>query len=206
MRARQWILIAVAAGAAAALAIPGRLGLACRLLAGWNATALALNAVMWSMILRSDAEQTARDCTVNDLGRRIGWLVIATSGVSLFATATLLRETEVLSPHAPHLFTGFCLVAIGNAWILTHTAYTFRYAHLYYDETRHGLVFPGDQPPAYFDFAYFSGTIAMTFQVSDVQITSTEVRCAVLAHAVLAFASTTAILATAVNLMQGALR
>ena len=39
-----------------------------------------------------------------------------------------------------------------------------------------GLIFPGDRPPDYFDFAYFSFVVGMCCQVSDVQITSRRMR------------------------------
>ena len=45
-----------------------------------------------------------------------------------------------------------------------------------------GLEFPGGREPDYMDFAYFSFVIGMTFQVSDVQITSREFSKLVLLH------------------------
>jgi len=39
-----------------------------------------------------------------------------------------------------------------------------------------GLEFPMEESPDYLDFAYFSFVIGMTFQVSDVQITSRKLR------------------------------
>jgi len=96
---------------------------------------------------------------------------------------------------------------VGTAWSLTHTSYTLRYAHLYYRDEGGvgGLVFPGDRPPDDFDFAYFAYTIGMCFQVSDVVITSWQIRRAVLGHAVLSFAYNTVILALALNLLFGVL-
>ena len=54
-----------------------------------------------------------------------------------------------------------CLAAVVTAWTLTHTAYTLRYAHLYYRDDgdgEGGLSFPGERAPAYIDFAYFAFT------------------------------------------------
>jgi hypothetical protein len=48
-----------------------------------------------------------------------------------------------------------------------------RYAHLYYrddEEGIGGLEFPCEAAPSYFDFAYFSFTVGMCFQVSDVVV------------------------------------
>jgi uncharacterized membrane protein len=50
---------------------------------------------------------------------------------------------------------------------------------------------------------YFAFTIGMAFQVSDVSITSPQIRRAVLLHAVISFAYNTSILALALNLAYG---
>jgi uncharacterized membrane protein len=62
-----------------------------------------------------------------------------------------------------------------------------------------GLQFPGDREPDYMDFAYFSFTIGMTFQVSDVVITSRDFRTLVLLHGMLSFGFNTVILALTLN-------
>jgi len=42
---------------------------------------------------------------------------------------------------------------VALSWIVTHTAYTFRYAHLYYTGTSNGgLEFPGTPTPCDMDF------------------------------------------------------
>jgi uncharacterized membrane protein len=106
------------------------------------------------------------------------------------------------------LLAAFCLGAVVIAWLLTHTAYALRYAHLYYrddDNGVGGLVFPGDEQPDAVDFAYFSFTIGMCFQVSDVTITSRPIRREVLFHGCLSFAYNTAVLALALNVGFGLL-
>ena len=90
------------------------------------------------------------------------------------------------------------------SWTLTHTAFTLRYAHLYYredDEGIGGVDFPGGAMPTYMDFAYFAFTVGMCFQVSDVQVTSHQIRRAVLLHATMSFLYNTAILAFVLNLV-----
>ena len=51
------------------------------------------------------------------------------------------------------------------------------------------------------DFAYFSFVIGMTFQVSDVQITSRSIRRLALLQGLLSFAFNTAIIALSINVM-----
>ena len=68
------------------------------------------------------------------------------------------------------------------SWLVTHVVFALRYAHEYYATdlggpgVDGGLDFPGKEPPDYWDFCYFAVVIGMTFQVSDVQITSRKLR------------------------------
>ncbi|MGV2481466.1 UNVERIFIED_CONTAM: DUF1345 domain-containing protein, partial [Salmonella enterica subsp. enterica serovar Weltevreden] len=59
------------------------------------------------------------------------------------------------------------------SWLLLHTTFTIRYAHLYHDHNSlntgsniGGIEFPNKEQPDYVDFAYFSFVVGMTFQVS----------------------------------------
>ena len=79
--------------------------------------------------------------------------------------------------------------------MLVHTVFGLRYAHTFYGDSdqpgvhQHagGSDLPGDRPPDYFDFAYFSFVVGMTCQVSDVQITSRRMRRLTLVHSILSF-------------------
>ena len=61
------------------------------------------------------------------------------------------------------------------------------------------LKFPEDELPDYRDFAYFSFVIGMTCQVSDMNVTSREMRRLVLLHGILSFGFNTVILALTIN-------
>jgi uncharacterized membrane protein len=95
-----------------------------------------------------------------------------------------------------------------SSWILIHTIFALHYAHAFYREcdddpesgNGSGLMFPGEEHPDYVDFAYFSFVIGMTFQVSDVQITSSRIRRLALVHGLLSFCFNTVILALAINI------
>jgi uncharacterized membrane protein len=178
-----------------------------RLLLGWDVGALALLSLIWLTVLTKDPQETRCRAASADPGRTATWvLVLITSGFSFFAGAFVLKNL-----HNTHLapepgLLPLCLLSVILAWSLTHTSYTLRYAHLYYrddQEGEGGLVFPGDRAPDDFDFAYFSYTVGMCFQVSDVAVSSPQIRRAVLGHAVLSFVYNTVILALALNLFFG---
>jgi uncharacterized membrane protein len=181
---------------------------AVRVVAGWNTSAAVLLALAWSIIWRSDNAATRRRAAAEDPGRNaLSFIVLMASTFSLFAATAVLKQAKSLAPTEEALLVGLCLGAVVSAWALTHTVYTLRYAHLYYRDDRRegGLTFSGEGAPDYFDFAYFSFTVGMCFQVSDVCITSKGIRRAVLGHAILSFAYNTAILALALNLVFGLL-
>jgi uncharacterized membrane protein len=96
------------------------------------------------------------------------------------------------------------------SWGMVHTVFGFHYAHLYYgddktDPSKHaeGLEFPDEKKPDYLDFAYFSFVIGMTFQVSDVQVTSKILRRLVLLHGLLSFCLNTFVVALTINMIAG---
>ena len=201
------LLTAGTLGIATALLIPARLGMALRLLAAWDVAALVMSSFAWMIFLHAGPHETHQHAGTHDPGRRaVNILVILTSSVSLLATAVILRQARAQAPEVRDLFVVLCILAVASAWLLTHSAYALRYAHLYYrddDEGVGGLTFPGDASPCYLDFAYFAFTIGMCFQVSDVSVPSRQLRRAVLGHSVLSFLYNTAILATAINLAVG---
>ena len=201
------LIAAGVVGIGVAFLLPARLGVTSRLLAAWDVAAVVLAAFAWAIILGSGTEETQRHAGTHDPGRRaVGLLVIMTSAVSLLATAVILRQARDTPPAVRELFVSLCILAVASAWVLTHTAYALRYAHLYYrddEEGVGGLSLPGDAAPAYLDFAYFAFTIGMCFQVSDIAVSSPQIRRTVLGHSVLSFLYNTAILATAINLAVG---
>jgi uncharacterized membrane protein len=184
-------------------------GLAVQLLGGWNAGGVAMLAAAWATIARADAATTRARAGADDPGRRMVYvIVVLTSFVTLFAATLVSRHLKSVAAAGEATFLLLlCLEAVAVAWGLTHTSFTLRYAHLYYredDEGIGGITFAGDEPPSYFDFAYFAFTIGMCFQVSDCTVTSCQIRRAVLMHALLSFAYTTVILAFVLNLVFGA--
>jgi len=179
-------------------------GAAVRLVAGWDGGGLAILGLAWWLILTANATEMRRRAAMVDPGRRVvGSTVVLGSVLSLFASVVVMRRAEHLAPTGAAVLSSLCLFDVLIAWLLTHTAYTLRYAHLYYrddEEGIGGLEFPGKEQPDALDFAYFAFTLGMCFQVSDVPITSRNLRRAALGHALLSFLFNTAILALALNL------
>ena len=60
--------------------------------------------------------------------------------------------------------------------------------------------------PAYSDFAYLSFTVGMTFQVSDTEINSKDIRATILRHSLLSYVFGFAVIAMTINVVAGLLK
>ncbi len=65
------------------------------------------------------------------------------------------------------------------------------------------LAFPESPTPVFWDFAYFSFTIAAACQTADVATRGVSMRKVVLAHTLISFAFNAAILGFAINITAG---
>ena len=131
---------------------------------------------------------------------------------SLFVVVMLLSTSRSLSGAELSLHIVLSAVAVLFSWALVHTIFIFRYAYLYYDSSEkgkkgsgyvEGLEFPEEKEPDYLDFAYFSFVIGMTFQVSDVEISSKRIRRLALLHSLISFLFNTVIVALSINIISG---
>jgi len=200
--ARTRLILAIAGGLIAWLVAAWPIAATTRALLAWDVAGLVLVGVAGLIITRSDARETRRRAAAYDPGRRVVWiLVLIASTVSLLAATIVVRQGRE-GMRALHV--ALCVATVAISWLVTHSAFTLRYAHLYYredDEGIGGAEFPGGAPPSYLDFAYLAFTIGMTFQVSDTQVSSRQIRQTVLVHAMLSFVYSTAILAFILNLV-----
>lgn len=127
---------------------------------------------------------------------------IAAIGVMLHSQRDELRWLRIL-----HL--GGSLLALLFGWIAAQMTFAVQYMRMYYRnlETRGnvrsdaGLDFPGQPAPDLWDFVYYSFTIAMCFQTSDVSISSTAIRRLTLMHAMYSFFFVAAIIGFVVNVL-----
>ncbi|WP_348223553.1 DUF1345 domain-containing protein [Luteolibacter sp.] len=173
----------------------------------WDAFATTSLLLAWGGMLAHGAKARVRNADQEDSNRAViaGCLIVAAL-VSLGAAGVLLGKAKLLhDQQAP----GFAViehvvlaaVTVVLSWNLVHTLLAIHYTHMFYAESEGlGLDFPEEKEPDFLDFAYFSFVIGMTFQVSDVQVTSREIRRIVLVHSLLSFAFNTVIVAFSINL------
>ena len=191
---------AIAGGAAAAVAGGGRAAP----LIGWDILALVYGSWVWATVWRLDAESAEADARREDPSRDQADLVVLGAAIaSLIAVGVVLFRAGSASGNGKYLLAALALISVFVSWALVHTVFTLKYARLYYAGTAGGIDFNGTGAPDYPDFAYLAFTIGMTFQVSDTDIQSRQIRRTALRHAWLSFPLGAVIIATSINLVSG---
>ncbi|HEX7820862.1 MAG TPA: DUF1345 domain-containing protein [Sphingobium sp.] len=140
----------------------------------------------------------------NDANRVVMLLITSVVMVVLLVVvaAELAQRKEAPSPAIMTLILG----TLALAWTFANMVYALHYAYLFYSadaggKDMAGIDFPGTGKPDYWDFIYFSFTLGMTFQTSDVEITSRAVRKAVTLHCLAAFVFNLGIIAFTINVL-----
>jgi uncharacterized membrane protein len=129
--------------------------------------------------------------------------VVAASFVAIFGEFGDVKDMHAAVKDAHIALIALTLFA---SWIMLHATFCYRYAHEFYTVSGpgpafdRGLDFPDEKNPDYLDFTYFAIVLGMTFQVSDVQITSRKFRRLAALHGLLSFLFNTVIVALTVNI------
>ncbi|RYU80239.1 DUF1345 domain-containing protein [Hymenobacter persicinus] len=207
------ILIALALGFGAYQLAPADTHLTGRLVAGWDAFAAASLLLLWAAILTAAPDHIRSVATSEDPGRVASFVFIVCGACASFlGVVLLLRTIHALPPAELLTHAGIAVAAVALAWLLLHSVFTLRYAHIFYNPGGHangqegGLEFPGgEQDPDYLDFAYFSFVVGMTAQTADVGISSRHLRRMALLHGILSFGFNTAVVALSISGVAGVL-
>jgi uncharacterized membrane protein len=205
---RPRLVIALVVGIIAAVLLPGRLELVSRVLIGWNVTVWCYLFTMAWLVTRVDHQQVRAIAQQED---RTALAVLAImSAVAVASIVAIVLELSnarslAFSERVFHyLLTG---ATIAGSWCVVGVVFTVHYAVIYYTSPaeRRALGFPdGETRPDYWDFLYFSFTIAVAAQTSDITVLSRTMRKAVLAQSVLSFFFNAAILGLSINIAAGA--
>lgn len=180
--------------------------------AAWDAFALMSLGLFWSAIVTADADHIRALVRTEDPGRVWSFVFILTASLaSLLAVVALIDVMRTEQNGTPGRYAVLSVVGVMTAWLLVHTLFTLRYAHLYYDPEldggEGGLLFPGPGPePDYLDFAYFAFVIGMTAQTADISINGRTLRRVSLLHGLISFGFNTAVVALTVGAIAGVLQ
>jgi uncharacterized membrane protein len=209
IRSRPHLSLAIALGVVVVIALPGSESPLTRALIGWNtAVWVYLVSMAWMMMRASPAKvRQVAGREDESAGMVLSTLTVG-AVLSLSAIIVELSQIPDLSEQQKALRYGFTAMTVGGSWLLVSVLFCFHYAHLFYRAPAKCLPlrFPDDlQDPDYWDFLYFSFTIAVAVQTSDVAVMTRGMRRLVLGHSVLAFFFNLAILGLSINIAAGLL-
>lgn len=181
-----------------------------RLILGWDIFCAAMLGFSWILFFTTNPADLCVVVEKQDDGLKVIFTIVTIAiCFSVFGAVVLMLDANESSPNKL-LHTIISLSPVLFSWLLLHTMFTIRYAHLYHDHGKlgtgsnvGGIDFPSDEDPDYFDFTYFSFVIGMTFQVSDISISSRTIRKFVLMHSLISFAFNTIIVALTINTIAG---
>ena len=196
------LLLGLAVGVVGALTASAALGA----LAGIAAAAATFVAAGWAVLWPMGPEDTHRNIRREDFSPLTDELVVvaaASGGLGGIVALQVAGGSQAGATQA-----AAALFGVFMTWACLHLMYATRYAFLYYEgagdpAAKGGIDFNSTDPPAFRDFFYFSYNLGMTYQVSDTDVSSREIRAVTLRHCLLSYVFGAVILATAINLVAG---
>ncbi|MEE9651859.1 DUF1345 domain-containing protein [Enterobacter soli] len=207
---RMRLLVAILAGVICFLALPPEQGYLQRLLIGWNVLAWLYLFFLWFRMLRTDVKDIPHIARMQDesAGLVLGMMILGCL-VSILAILIELTSLKHLTgtPRVLHLLLTGTTLAV--SWALLPTSFAMHYAHHHYlhrSQNVTPMIFPENpEEPGYWDFLYFSFTIAVASQTADVATGTTDMRQITLLQSVISFVFNLAILGLSVNVGAGLL-
>jgi len=204
IRPRLFISLGIGALVTAVLTLFTDWRLATRLLVGWDIYVGLYLALVAHMMAGAEIQRIRARAAVEDEGQFV--ILMLTVVAALASLGAIFSELGIGAGRRPaHVVLAALTILL--SWAFIHTIFALHYAHEFYDEhIGGGLAFPGGETePDYWDFVYFSFVIGMTSQVSDVGITSKQIRRTAAAHGVVSFVFNAALLALTVNIAASAI-
>ena len=216
----RW-LVALVLGIVTFAALSRAIDLDSSILAAWDVAAGSWLALTAAVMARSNAVETLTESQQAEPSSLTMLVVaIATSLIALWGAVVLASRTGDRTTVEQLVHVAIGVLAVLLAWLMVHTQFALHYARIYYDEVtasvtdassntgayapfRKGLAFPDAEIVDYWDFIYYSFTIAMGYQTSDVTVTTPGMRRLTISHSVIAFLFVTVQIAFLVNVLGG---
>ena len=203
-RTRPRLTISIVAGIAIGLSTSSHWSPITRTLIGWNVTVWSYLGLMGWLMMRANHAKVRMIAMQEDKSSVIILAIMSVAAIVSLAAIILelstVKELAFSGRMAHYAFTG---ATVFGTWCLVATLFTFHYARIYYGSSveRRALRFPdNEENPDYWDFLYFSFTIAVAAQTSDVSVVTHSMRKTVLAQSVLSFLFNAAILGLTINI------
>jgi uncharacterized membrane protein len=201
---RFWIALGL--GTVVFLFLPPQWSLISRILMSWDCgVAFFLVLIYAWMASLSAAQICSRYVEEDTTGPFIVIVVIIAALLSLVAIVEPLATLRHASDSERIWRFALAAVTLMESWLIVPTMFTTHYADMFYSTDEHDrpLSFPETPMPVFWDFAYFSFTIAAACQTADVLTRHVSIRKVVIAHEVISFLFNASILGFAINVTAG---
>lgn len=207
IRARPRLIYAVLTGLLVAFLLPGELSGNVRAAGGWIAAALCYIVFAVHAMATSDHHTIANRADADDESRTVilAMLILAIS-VNFVSIIGVMSEAKQAAGATRAALVVLAASTLAVSWSVMQVLFALHYAHEYYrpddatGQRSHGLEFPGEEKPDYWDFLYFATSIGAASQTSDTTVRSRTMRRLVTAHSIISFFYNSAILALTINL------
>ena len=200
------LIVSTCVGIAVFFAGPAHWSLVSKALLAWNSgVALFLILIYRWMKSLSATQICSRFVEEDESATVILVVVTAAALLSLVAIVALLSTLKEVSGDARTTHSLLAAVTVINSWVLVPTMFALQYADLFYSAAADDrpLAFPRCDMPVFWDFAYFSFTIAAACQTADVTTQHTTIRKIVTVHTLISFFFNASILGFAINVTAG---
>jgi uncharacterized membrane protein len=201
---RFWI--SVISGVLIFWMLPRHLSLIGRILVCWNVGVMLFLGLIYFWMTRLSAERIqSRYVDEDPSAPFILAVVVVAALLSVIAIVEPLATVKQLTGAARVAHLVLAALTLLNSWLLVPTMFTTHYADMYYSaaDDERPLGFPNTPMPVFWDFAYFSFTIAAACQTADVCTNTQSVRKIVIAQSVVSFLFNMSILGFAINVTAG---
>jgi uncharacterized membrane protein len=172
------------------------------ILLGWDVAVVIYLVWTGASVWNLNPGRTAQLANREDPSTPVAELVVLLAGTAMLAAVgfALVKAGQTSGVLKAYLVT-IGLLSVVLSWAVVHTIFGLRYARAYYAEPVGGIEFNEAEPPNYVDFAYYSFTVGMTFQVADTNITARAVRRTTLHHALLSYLFGAVLLGIVINVV-----
>ncbi len=200
------LIVSVGVGIAVFIGSPHHWPLVSRALLSWNCGVMLFLLLIYQWMKSLSAQQIcSRFIEEDESAPVILAVVIVAALLSLVAIVALLSTIKEVSADARPAHVALAAFTVINSWVLVPTMFALHYADMFYSAKADDrpLAFPRCDMPVFWDFAYFSFTIAAACQTADVTTQHTSIRKIVTAHTVISFFFNASILGFAINVTAG---
>jgi uncharacterized membrane protein len=201
------LLVATATGLLVGFGMPESSALVDRAVIAWNAGVWLYLAMIWTLMARAKSADVKELAGQEDESATMVLVFVCIAALASLAAIVLqLGNAKELSGVAKLVHYGLTAATVSGSWCVVATIFTVHYTGMYYaaEDNQRPLKFPEDcAEPNYWDFLYFSFTIAAAAQTADIAILRTSMRKAVLAQSILSFVFNTAIVGLSINIAAG---